>query len=308
MATDIDAAVAEASATRWRTAALVVVLLVGGYVARSVVADGSDSPLLSWLPWNRSESVTFFFGDAGADRLVPVSRDVGRSDSDPESLVALYLAGPAADSGLIGLIEADAPARVGFTDGALTVDLPAGAIEPTDLIASEAVYQTMRSWPEVTEVTISVGGVLLETNTTGHLLYFYDEDRDMLVAEVTNRVRAGDVLEAYLEGPSADGLIGLPAAVRSTSVELGSNELLTLRFTFPDELRTFALDHPDGVRRVLEGLIATFNTGFPDVGGVLLDFEGHNALGLGQCANLLNTVQQMPEVLNDERLLARYSA
>ena len=153
---------------------------------------------------------------------------------------------------------------------------------------------------------VTVDGVALETNTSGHLLFFYDEDRDMLIAKPTNRVRPADLLEAYLDGPDDPRLTGLPPDVEALSVDLGDNELLTLSLTFRDSLRSFAVDHPESVRRVLEGLIATFNTGFPEVGGVLLDFEGHNALGLGQCANLLNTVQPMPELLNDERLLSRY--
>ncbi len=83
---------------------------------------------------------------------------------------------------------------------------------------------------------------------------------------------------------------------------------MRLELTYRPSLREYALDHPDDVRRVLEGLIATFTTGFPQVQGVYLDFEGHNALGAGQCANLLNTAQLRPEMLNDERLLERTSA
>ena len=71
--------------------------------------------------------------------------------------------------------------------------------------------------------------------------------------------------------------------------------------------RVFATDHPDAMRRVLEGLIASM-VGFPEVEAVRLDFEGHNALGLGQCADLLRTPQAWPDILNDERILARVAA
>jgi hypothetical protein len=165
----------------------------------------------------------------------------------------------------------------------------------------------MRSWPGIDEVSVTIDGVPLETNTSGHLLYFYDETLDMLVAQTTNRVRVGDLLAVYLQGPDDSRLIGLPADIESLSIDLASNDLLTLGFAFRESLREFAVDHPESVRRVLEGLIATFSTGFPEVGGVLLDFEGHNTLGLGQCANLLNTAQLMPEILNDERLLSRHA-
>jgi hypothetical protein len=57
------------------------------------------------------------------------------------------------------------------------------------------------------------------------------------------------------------------------------------------------------MRRTLEGLIATLTTATPETNFVYLDFEGHATLGLGQCANLLRTVQPTPEILNDERLL-----
>ncbi len=48
--------------------------------------------------------------------------------------------------------------------------------------------------------------------------------------------------------------------------------------------------------------------GFPEVEAVRLDFESHNALGLGQCADLLRTPQAWPDILNDERILARVAA
>jgi hypothetical protein len=283
---------------------LIVGALLIGLVARSVVADGSDSPLLSWLPWNRDTSVTFFYGDAELQYLVPVTRSVDRN-TGPAELVDLLLAGPASGSGLVPLIPVGTEAAVDFADGDVTVDLSGAYWGASSPLAAESLYQSIRSWPDVSDVLITVEESPLETNTSGHLLYWYDEGRDRLVAQVTNQIRPDDVLEAYLAGPPDPDLIGLPAEVDVVGVELGANELLTLRFTFPDALRSFAVDHPDSVRRVLEGLIATFNTGFPGVGGVLLDFEGHNALGLGQCANLLNTVQQMPDVLNDERLLTR---
>jgi len=288
------------------TMVLVIAALLTGLLGRSLVTDGSDSFLVSWLPWLGRTSVTLFYSDG--EYLVPVSRTVPRDQATPQALVDALLTGPADGSGLINLVPAGTVARSVSIDGSfLSVDLSGTYADEASLLSHEAVYQSMRSWPGIEHVSVTVDGVPLETNTSGHLLYFYDEAHDMLVAQATNRARVGDLLALYLEGPDDPRLTGLPADIYSLSVDLGSNDLLTLGFSFRESLRSFAIDHPESVRRVLEGLIATFNTGFPEVGGVLLDFEGHNTLGLGQCANLLNTAQLMPEVLNDERLLSRHA-
>ncbi len=288
------------------TMILVVAALLAGLLGRSLVTDGSDSFLVSWLPWLGRTSVTLFYGDG--EYLVPVSRKVPRDETTPQALVDALLAGPANGTGLINLVPEGTVVRSVSIDGSyLSVDLSGTYANEASPLSHEALYQSMRSWPGVDQVSVTIDGLPLETNTSGHLLYFYDETLDMLVAQTTNRVRVGDLLAVYLEGPDDPRLTGLPADIESLSVDLASNDLLTLGFTFRQSLRSFAIDHPESVRRVLEGLIATFSTGFPDVGGILLDFEGHNTLGLGQCANLLNTAQLMPEVLNDERLLSRHA-
>jgi len=292
----------------YRTILLVVGALVVGLVGRGLVTEGSDSILVRWLPWLNRTSITLFYGDAGGDYLVPVSRAVSHDDSQPEFLVQALLDGPAPDAGLTSLIPDGTVAdSVVLDEGTLRVDLSGTYQLGAFALTHESLFQSMRSWPDVEEVEITVDGVPLEIESTGHLIYFYDERRDMLIARPTALERPGDVLAEYLAGPGDAQLTGLPSDIESIGVELGSNDLLTLEFTFRDSLRNYAIDHPDSVRRVLEGLIATFTTGFPEIGGVLLDFEGHNALGLGQCANLLNTAQYQPEVLNDERILSRYA-
>jgi hypothetical protein len=293
---------------RYRTIVLVVGALVVGLVGRGLVSEGSDSILVRWLPWLNRTSVTLFYGDASGDYLVPVSRAVSRDDARPEVLVRTLLDGPAADAGLVSLIpEGTVVDSVVLEDGTLHVGLSGTYHLGAFGLTHESLFQSMRSWPDVEEVEITVDGLPLEIESTGHLIYFYDESRDMLIARPTALERPGDVLAEYLAGPGDPRLAGLPSDIESIGVELGSNDLLRLRFTFRDSLRNYAIDHPDSVRRVLEGIIATFTTGFPEIGGVLLDFEGHNALGLGQCANLLNTAQYQPEVLNDERILSRYA-
>jgi hypothetical protein len=297
----------ESTAPKTRTIVLVAIALLVGLIGRGVVSDGSDSVFLRWLPWTNRTSVTLFYGDSSGDYLVPVTRTVSRDEAQPQALVQTLLAGPAADTGLVSLIPDGTAATTTFSDGALVVDLTGTYRLGAFGLTHESLLQSMRSWPDVSDVTVTVDGAPLDHQTTGHLIYFYDEQRDSLVARPTTLERPGDVLAEYLAGPGDPRLAGLPPDIESLGIELAPNELLTLEFTFRDSLRDYAIDHPDSVRRVLEGLIATFTTGFPEVGGVLLDFEGQNALGLGQCANLLNTVQSQPEVLNDERILSRYA-
>jgi hypothetical protein len=142
--------------------------------------------------------------------------------------------------------------------------------------------------------------------SSGHLVYFYDESRDMLLGFPTAADEPRAVLAEFLAGPGDPALVGLPADVELLEFDFTSDSgLLSLDFTYLPSVRNFALDHPDAMRRVLEGLIATMTTGFPQIDGLYLDFEGRATLGLGQCADLLRTLQLQPEVLNDERLLAR---
>lgn len=293
---------------RITTATLVAGALLIGLIARSVVSDGTDSAFVRWLPWLDRPAITLFYGDATGHYLVPVSRTLGPDDARPEALVDTLLAGPADGTGLVNLIpDGTSVTSVALEDGTLRVDLSGSYRAGAPALVHESVFQSMRSWPDVDTVAIAIDGIPLDFDSTGHLIYFYDEAHDMLVARPTDLERPGDVLTEYLAGPDDPHLVGLPADIESLGVTLGSNQLLTLDFTFRESLREYAIDHPSSVRRVLEGLIATFTTGFPEIGGVLLDFEGRNALGLGQCANLLNTVQGQPEVLNDERLLSRYA-
>ena len=261
--------------------------------------------LVRWLPFLNRPTVTLFFSDG--DDLVPVSRTVPRSETDPGRLMAMLLDGPAPGTGLDDPFPPGTTAATSLVDGVLTVDL-SREFAAADTLAREAMLQSVSTWPGVDEARVTVAGEPLETNSSGRLLYFYDEGRDMLVARPVGLVAPADVLDAYLEGPDDPALTGLPDDIEALDVILEPNGLLRLEFTYRPSLRSYALDHPEAMRRVLQGLIATFTTGFPDVEAVYLDFEGRNALGAGQCANLLNTAQLRPEVLNDERLLARSAA
>ena len=105
--------------------------------------------------------------------------------------------------------------------------------------------------------------------------------------------------------PPEPGLAGLPSDVRVLGYEHDTDAgLLSLNFSYTPSVRTLALDRPDRMRLSLLGLIASL-TEFPSIRAVRLDFEGQTRLGLGQCSDLLRTVQPRPELLNDERLLGR---
>lgn len=291
-----------------RNAVLVVTLLVGGFVARSLATDGSDSLLVRWLPWMQKTQVTVFYADASGEYLVPVSRSLPRDQANPQGLVDSLFSGPIDGIGLQRLLPAGTTATsVALDGGTLSLDLSGDVMELSAPLVRRSLFESLRSWPDASEVFITVDGVALEVPTEP-LVYFYDEARDMLVATPTAAGDPRDLATAFLAGPGDDWLTGLPTDVTLNSFGLNQdNGLLTLELSYVPSLRRFAVDHPESVRRVLEGLIATMTTAFPQVDAVYLDFEGHATLGLGQCADLLRSAQLPPGVLNDERVLGRFS-
>lgn len=305
---DSDPAVIRStSRRRFRIALLVVAALVTGGIARSIASEGSDSFLVSWLPWMRETPATMYFVDTSTTALVPVTRMLSR-DTTVEDFVAEFVAGPADGAGLSGVIPTNtAVTSVTLESGTLAVALTGDPTTFDSPTSREAIRQTLTSWKGVDVVSFSVGGVPVDVmDSSGHLVFFYDEQRDMLIAEPVVAREPRDVLDAFLEGPAAADLVGLPEDVELLEFEFSQDSgLLSLNFTYLPSVRAFAFDHPTAMRRVLEGLITTMTTEFPQIQGLYLDFEGHATLGLGQCADLLRTLQLQPEILNDERLLAR---
>lgn len=292
---------------RVRTVLLVVALVAAGIIARSLVTEGADSFLVRWLPWMQDRTVTVYFTDGGGTALVPVARDLPR-DAGVAEIFAEMLEGPAPDTGLRTLLPGGTTLLSAATDGdtavlALGGD-PAGFDDP---LVREAIRQSFTGRDGLEEVELTVGGVEVDVmGSSGHLLFFYDEAADMLLGHPSAARDPRALLEEFLAGPTSPGLVGLPADVDILELDYSPDTgLLSLDFTYQPSVRTFALDHPEAMRRVLEGLIATMTVGFPQIDGLYLDFEGRATLGLGQCADLLRTLQLQPEVLNDERLLAR---
>jgi spore germination protein GerM len=169
-------------------------------------------------------------------------------------------------------------------------------------VASTAIIETMTKLPGVTSVALSAEGKpLSELATRVPLLYYASSNG--LVGVPVNVTSARAALDAYLSGPSASELTGLPSDARLLGYDYTQAEgLLSLKFAYTSSVRTLALDKPDRMRLVLLGLIASL-TEFPGVRAVQLDFGGQTRLGLGQCSDLLGAPQPRPELLNDERLL-----
>ena len=209
--------------------------------------------------------------------------------------------------GLVNLVPEGTVARsVSVDKTVIEVDLSARYLDRESPLADEALLQSLATWPDVDVVRVTVEGAPLDAApSSGHLLYFYDPERGALVARPHPGETPWDVLTAYLDGPNDTELVGLPDDVDVIAFESAPGSgLLQLNMTYSPAVREFATADGDSMRRVLEGLIATLTTGFSDTRFVYLDFEGHASLGLGQCANLLRTVQPPPKILNDERLLS----
>jgi len=292
------------SARRFMVVGVVIALIAAGFVGRVLLSGGlAGSVVADWLPWLAGTDVTLYYGDTSTGYLVPVSRTLEGDEESIDALAASLLAGPAADTGLVTVVPAGMSVRSVTLEGDVaTIDLAGASLD--DALAREAIVQSLASWPGVTEVRVMVGGSEIELRSGTHMLYFYDPSRDMLLAKPASATNARELLEEYLLGPGNPSLDGLPNDVEVLQFESAPGSgLIKLDLRYTDSLRTMAVSDGDGMRRILEGLIATLTTRSGTVDFVYLDFEGHATLGLGQCANLLRTVQPPPEVLNDERLV-----
>lgn len=282
---------------------IVVIVLVTGLVARVLFTDSSGltSVLSEWLPWLRGAPVTLYFSDGRF--MAPVSRNLSGNADSPQVLVEAMLDGPDKRSGLVSLIPDGTTIRDFSVDAGLarldlSFEFMGGDLQPAAL----ALTWSLLSWPGIEQVQILVEGAPLAQPSQNATPLFFAHN-DILVAVPTTAGTPRAALDAYLDGPPAPDLVGLPSDVRLVSYDLNpANGLLALNFTYTQALREYAVANPDSMRRVLIGLIAML-TAFPEVKAVTLDFEGLSQLGLGQCANLLRAPQIRPAVLNDERLL-----
>lgn len=287
---------------------LVRVLLLGavfgaGLWLRTLQPMNLAAGTAGWLPWARTATVTLYFADGPF--LFPVSRQVPATDELPRTALEALLAGPGPASGLTGALPPGVDLlSFRMTDGVARVDLSHAFLEgPADTrMAVTAVISTMTRLPGVTSVALSVEGEALG-EPAGRVPLLYYPSANGLVASPVSATDARGALAAYLSGPPAGDLTGVPSDVRLVAYDLDRTGVLSLGFTYTPSMRTLALETPGRVRFLLLGLIASL-TEFPEVRAVRLDFGGQSRLGLGECSDLLRSPQPRPVLLNDERLLA----
>lgn len=179
--------------------------------------------------------------------------------------------------------------------------------------AAAAIEKTLTALPEVQEVSLTIEGQPLEMvidlpppppeDTTATLYFVYGDylvPVDYLLPDRVNTPR--QALELYLQGPPSEGnLAGLPPGMELLDFEFNpANGLARVNLTYTEEVRAMAIADPEKTRQVLTSIIFTL-TEYPEVQAVMLDFEGRDQLGLGQCSNLLRTAQLRPPILNNEQ-------
>ncbi len=260
--------------------------------------------LAGWSPWTSTATVTLYFAEG--QFLFPVSRRMPATDELPRAALEALLAGPGAASGLTSLLPSGVDIRsINVTDGVARVDLSRAFLDgQADVrMAVTAVTATMTRLPGVTSVELSVEGEPFG-DSVGRVSLLYYPSANGLVASATSAADPRAALAAYLSGPPAAELTGVPSDVRLVTYDFDpTTGVLALGFTYTPSMRTLALNTPGRVRFLLLGLIASL-TEFPEVRAVWLDFGGQSRLGLGECSDLLRTPQPRPALLNDERLLA----
>ncbi|MFQ5923412.1 MAG: GerMN domain-containing protein [Anaerolineales bacterium] len=279
---------------------VVAAVLIVGLVARTGLTSG-EVELPDWLARLRGLPITLYVADPSDSYLVPVTRIFsGDQAVTPQDIVDSLSAGEWGSNGL------NSPLPVGATiqklsqdSGMVRLELLADFAEGQEQLAVVALAQSLSTLPDVRSVHITVNGASQVSDQ--RLLYF--SAAGLLVAEPIVARTPEEALAAFLRGPAAEGVMGLPEDVRLLDYELNSaNGLLSVNLTYTPSVRELAVQQPEAIRQVLIGLIATL-TAFDEVEAVRLDFEGHARLGLGQCSDLLRAPQIHPQILNDERLL-----
>ena len=258
--------------------------------------------LPSAWPWRTSATVTLYFSDG--QFLFPVSRRIPAHDDLPRGILQALLIGPSVASGLTSSLPRGVEIRsFKVAGGVAQIDLSAGERGLTQE-AETAIVETMTALSGVNSVTLSLEGKPVTDLAKRRPLLYYASANGLVavpVADTTPRA----AINTYLAGPPDPRLSGLPADVRLLKYEYNpAVGLVSLNFSYTPSVRALALDHPERVRFVLLGVVASL-TEFAGVQAVQLDFEGRTRLGLGQCSDLLRAPQPRPELLNDERLLGR---
>jgi len=284
---------------------LVPALLLAGFWLRSLPAMKAGSGVSGWWPWTGSRQVTVYFFDGPF--LFPLTRRIAVQSDVPRAVLQALLAGPSAVSGLRSPFPHGTELRsFKLANGLAQIDLSVADLGERGLTheAEEVIVETLTALPGVNSVELGLEGKPLTGPAKRTPLLYYASANGIAavpVADTTPRA----ALDTYLAGPPDPRLSGLPPDVRLLKYEYdAATGLVSVDFSYTPSARALALDHPERVRFVLLGLIASL-TEFAGVQAVRIDFEGRTRLGLGQCSDLLRVPQPRPELLNDERLLGR---
>jgi len=284
---------------------LVATLLGAGFWIRGLSAVHATAGSAKWWPWQKATVVTLYFPNGKC--FLPVSRRMPANDDLPRAVLQALLAGPSTASGLTNPMPRGVEIRsFHLVNGVAQIDL-SGAVRDQrgELHSAEtAIVETMTALPGVSSVALNIEGApLAEPAKRVPLLYYASANGLVAVPAAATTPRAA--VDAYLAGPVDPELTGLPRDIRLLKYKHDPIDgTVSLNFSYTPSVRELAVDKPERMRFALLGLITTL-TELPQVRAVRLDFEGRTRLGLGQCSDLLRTLQPRPELLNDERLLGR---
>ena len=299
---------------KWRWLVLLIVMAGVGLVLRLATAGMQPISLIEWLPWINPPTVTIYFPDNQARFLIPVTRRVAEEKVTPAGAIEELFNDPKDRQMLATLFPS--PARLtsleiqnGLALVEVTTDGPEEGGNLPTLMTIEALTRTLDNFEEVEMIRLflngdSLGESPVHSRGTGDGTMFYTYG-SYLVPVSVQASNPEEIIHRYLEGSGIPALVGLPEDVRLLEYRFDADRgLIYTSFTYTESVRQMALENPEGMRRSLIGIIATL-TAFPEVKAIMLDFEGHSRLGLGQCADLLRAPQVKPQVLNDEDLLLR---
>ena len=298
---------------KWRWLALAVLLVGVGLLLRLGTVGQPPIHLNRWLPWVSPPTVTLYFPDSQGRFLVPVTRTVGSAGATAQAAVEELLQGP------LDKEELSTPFPLGsrlslfdFQEGVAQVHITTERPESADLLdisrTLEMLARTIQEFQDVESVQLLVNGSLLGdisvTSPRSHSIYYtYDS---YLVPTTNGYTSPQEAIAQYLIGPDpGSGLEGLPEDVRLLEYRFDATRgLVYVNFTYTESVRRLALSDVSRMRRTLIGIVTTL-TDFDEVKAVMLDFQGHTRLGLGQCADLLRAPQIRPKALNDEAVESR---
>jgi spore germination protein GerM len=281
---------------------LVAAAIAGGIWVRTLSPGSLLPAAVNPFAWRSQPTVNLYFVDGAF--LFPVSHRLPSDEHLPRTVLDALLAGPRRSARLKSAIPPDVAIRsFAVIEGTARIDLSRRLGQGGgEQMALAAITETMTRVPGIRSVAVSVQGIPLAASAS-RTPQLYFPSADGLVAVPSKATGARAALDAYLSGPPAPEMTGVPSDVRVLAYDYdAADRVLSIGFSYTPAVRALALEKPERTRMLLLGLIASL-TEFPEVRAVRLDFGGQSRLGLGECSDLLRSPQPRPALLNDERLL-----